>query len=247
MHHPAYFVTGTDTGVGKTRVSCALIHALRQARHARVVGMKPVAAGCDWVEGMDGRPGQWLNEDVVALRAAASLVVPPAFDNPYALPDPLSPHIAARQDGQRIDLAHIEASFHALRQHADAVVVEGAGGFIVPLCEPDPADATAGDDGWATSADLAQRLALPVVLVVGLRLGCLNHALLTQEAILARGLRLAGWVANVVDPDMAAQAANLATLQARLQAPMLAQFAWDPHAQPSALGAALRLPGSVNP
>lgn len=245
--HTAFFVTGTDTGVGKTRVSCALIHALRQAGHARVVGMKPVAAGCEWVEGTEGRPGHWLNEDVTALRAAASLVVPPAFDNPYALPDPLSPHIAARHDGQRIDLAHIEASFHALRQHADAVVVEGAGGFIVPLCEPDPADAVAGDDGWATSADLAQRLALPVVLVVGMRLGCLNHALLTQEAILARGLRLAGWVANVVDPHMAAQDANLATLQARLQAPMLAHFTWAPHADVAALGAALRVPAQLTP
>ncbi len=238
----AYFVTGTDTSVGKTRVSCALIHALRQAGHARVVGMKPVAAGCDWVVGMDDdHPGQWLNEDVVALRAASSLVVPSAFDNPYALPDPLSPHIAARRAGQRIDLAHIEASFHALRQHADAVVVEGAGGFIVPLSEPEPADAVAGDDAWATSADLAQRLALPVVLVVGLRLGCLNHALLTQEAILARGLRLAGWVANVVDADMRAQEANLATLQARMQAPMLAHFPWDAQADAAALGAALQL------
>ncbi|MCH8179953.1 MAG: dethiobiotin synthase [Proteobacteria bacterium] len=245
MTHPAFFVTGTDTGVGKTRASCALIHALRQAGHERVVGMKPVAAGCDWVDGADGRPGHWLNEDVAALRAASSLAVPPAFDNPYALPDPLSPHIAARRDGQRIDLSHIEASFHALRQHADAVVVEGAGGFIVPLSEPDPADAAdaaAHDGGWATSADLAQRLALPVVLVVGLRLGCLNHALLTQEAILSRGLRLAGWVANVVDPGMPEQGANLATLQARLQAPLLAHFGWDPHADVAVLGSGVRLP-----
>lgn len=134
---PAYFITGTDTGIGKTRTSSALIHALRAAGHARVVGMKPVAAGCDWVPGADGHPDQWLNEDVVALRAAASLRVPSSFDNPYALPDAVSPHIAARNAGERIDLAHIEASFHALHQHADAVVVEGAGGFIVPLHEPD--------------------------------------------------------------------------------------------------------------
>ena len=121
----AYFVTGTDTGVGKTRTSCALIHALRRD-HPRVVGMKPVAAGCDWIEGVDGHPGQWLNEDVAALRAASSLKVPPAFDNPYALPDAVSPHIAARNAGAVIDIGHIEASFHALSQHADAVVVEGA-------------------------------------------------------------------------------------------------------------------------
>ncbi|RZL08549.1 MAG: dethiobiotin synthase, partial [Rubrivivax sp.] len=171
----AYFVTGTDTGIGKTRTSCALLHALRRD-HARCVGMKPVAAGCDWVEGQSGQPdqsGQWLNEDVVALRAASTLQVPPAFDNPYALPDAVSPHIAAHKAGVRIDLGHIEASFHALRQQADAVVVEGAGGFIVPLHE------AAGE--FASSADLAQRLRLPVILVVGLRLGCLNHALLTQE------------------------------------------------------------------
>ncbi len=247
----AYFITGTDTGVGKTRTSCALIHALRQAGHARVVGMKPVAAGCDWVPDPGGAAmglaGQWLNEDVVALRAASSLQVPPAFDNPYALPDACSPHIAARIADQVIDLGHIEASFHALRQHADAVVVEGAGGFIVPLCEPEAAahagNRGAGDEGeWATSADLASRLRLPVILVVGLRLGCINHALLTQEAVLARGLKLAGWVANVIDPEMPHQDANMATLKARLQAPLLAHWPWDVCADPAGLARTLRLP-----
>lgn len=218
----AYFITGTDTGVGKTRASCALIHALRRAGHARVVGMKPVAAGCEWVEGQDGHPGHWLNEDVAQLRAASSLQVPPAFDNPYALPDAVSPHIAARNDEVVIDLGHIEASFHALTQHADAVVVEGAGGFIVPLHE--------APGQFATSAELAQRLRLPVILVVGLRLGCLNHALLTQEAILSRGLTLAGWVANAIDPAMAEPQANLSTLQNHLQAPMLAHWGFDPQA-----------------
>ena len=230
----AYFITGTDTGVGKTRTSCALIHALRQAGHARVVGMKPVAAGCDWVEGQDGHPGQWLNEDVVQLRAASSLHVPSVFDNPYALPDAVSPHIAAQRANEVIDLAHIEASFHALKQHADAVVVEGAGGFIVPLCEM-PGE-------WSTSADLALRLALPVIMVVGMRLGCINHALLTQEAILNRGLTLAGWVANVVDPDMVAQEANLNTLRARIQAPLLAHWAWAPQVDAAQLAGSLRLP-----
>ncbi|MBH2017767.1 MAG: dethiobiotin synthase [Burkholderiales bacterium] len=234
---PAFFVTGTDTGVGKTRVSCAFIHALRQAGHARVVGMKPVAAGCDWVEtggeGGGAAGGHWLNEDVAALRTASSLRVPPVFDNPYALPDPLSPHLAAQRVGESIDLSHIEASFHALRQHADAVVVEGAGGFIVPLSmSPE----------WATSADLAQRLALPIVLVVGIRLGCLNHALLTQEAILSRRLRFAGWVANHVDPDMAAQDDNVATLRARLQAPLLGRLAWSPQADSAELARDLVLP-----
>ena len=228
----AYFVTGTDTGVGKTRTSCALIHALRRAGHARVVGMKPVAAGCDWVPGVDGHPGEWLNEDVAQLRAASSLKVPSAFDNPYALPDAVSPHIAARNEGVVIDISHIEASFHALSQHTDAVVVEGAGGFIVPLHE--------APGQFATSADLATRLRLPVILVVGLRLGCLNHALLTQEAISRRGLTLAGWVANVIDPDMPEQAGNLGTLQQQLQAPLLAHWAWAPEA--ASQTRALRLP-----
>ena len=208
-------------------MSCALLHALRRAGHSRVVGMKPVAAGCDWVPEREGQPGHWLNEDVAALRAASSLKVPPSFDNPYALPDACSPHIAARNEGVDIDLGHLEASFHALRQHADAVVVEGAGGFIVPLHE--------GAGGLATSADLAARLRLPVILVVGLRLGCLNHALLTQEAIARRGLTLAGWVANGIDPDMTEQAANLATLRANLQAPLLAQWRHEPGATPEHL------------
>ncbi|MGE5450601.1 MAG: dethiobiotin synthase [Acidobacteriota bacterium] len=223
----AVFVTGTDTGVGKTRVSTALLSAYGQ-RHPRCVGMKPVAAGCDWID------GQWLNEDVVALRAASSLKVPPAFDNPYALPAPVSPHIAAKLAGEQIDLSHIEASFHALQQHADVVVVEGAGGFIVPLHE--------GPGEWVTSADLACRLKIPVVLVVGMRLGCLNHALLTQEAIVSRGLTLAGWVANVVDPHMAELDANLATLQRRVQAPLLAHWPWQPDAQAADLAARLTLP-----
>lgn len=231
---PSYFVTGTDTGVGKTRVTCALIHALRQAGHGRVVGMKPVAAGCEWVEGGDGHPGQWLNEDVAQMRAASSLHVPSSFDNPYALPAAVAPHIAARLMGTTIDLAHIEASFHALSQHADAVVVEGAGGFIVPLCD--------APGMFETSADLAQRLMLPVIMVVGLRLGCLNHALLTQEAILSRGLTLAGWVANVIAPSMPERGANLATLQAHIQAPMLAHWNWDPKAAPQSLAASLSLP-----
>ena len=223
----AVFVTGTDTGVGKTRVSTALLRAYAK-QHARCVGMKPVAAGCDWID------GEWLNEDVAALRDASSLKVPSSFDNPYALPDPVSPHIAAKLADERIDLSHIEASFHALRQHADVVVVEGAGGFIVPF----------QDDAqeWVTSADLALRLQIPMVLVVGIRLGCLNHALLSQEAILSRGLKLAGWVANVVDADMAQQEANVATLQRRLHAPMLAHWGFQPSASPFDLADSLTLP-----
>lgn len=221
MSTVGYFVTGTDTEVGKTLSSCALLHALR-ARHARVVGMKPVAAGATHTN------ARWLNDDVLALRAASSLAVPPELDNPYCFPDPLSPHIAAARVGQGVSVDVLLARYQALAALADAVVVEGAGGFIVPL------------SATHTSADLAQRLALPVVLVVGLRLGCLNHALLTQEAVAARGLRLAGWVANRIDPAMQAQDDNIATLQARIRAPMLADIPWL--ATPDARTVALQLP-----
>jgi dethiobiotin synthetase len=203
------FVTGTDTGVGKTLASAALLHALAK-RHLRVVGMKPVAAGTVPVDGVEA------NEDVLALRAASTCRVPPELDNPVLLPDPVSPHIAAARAGARIDIPHIVACHRRLALLADAVVVEGAGGFFVPLSPTE------------TGADLALALGLPVVLVVGLRLGCLNHALLTAEAVRARGLTLAGWVANHIDPDMLAQDDNIAFLQKRLQAPLLATVPWQP-------------------
>ncbi len=222
----AFFITGTDTGVGKTRVSGALLRALHQQGHERVIGMKPVAAGTELIH------GHWTNEDVVQLREASTVSVPALYDNPYLLQRATSPHIAALQEGISIDIEHIAACFHALRQQADAVVVEGAGGFIVPLSE---------SIGQAsTSADLAVLLHLPVILVVGLRLGCLNHALLTQEAILRRGLTLAGWVANRIDPSMVEQEANVYTLRHRLEAPLLADWGWHPAAEPSSLE--IRLP-----
>ena len=215
------FITGTDTGVGKTLVSAGLLHALAK-RHGRGVGMKPVAAGTELINGEEA------NEDVVALRAAASCAVPPELDNPVLLPDPVSPHIAAARAGVQIDIAHLVACHRALTKLADAVVVEGAGGFLVPLSPSE------------TGADLAQALGLPVVLVVGLRLGCLNHALLTAEAIRARGLALAGWVANHVDPGMLAQGDNIAFLQQALQAPLLATI---PHqAKPDPRALAFNLP-----
>jgi dethiobiotin synthetase len=215
------FVTGTDTGVGKTLVSAALLHALAQ-RHARVVGMKPVAAGAEQ------HGGEWANDDVLALRAASTVAVPPELDNPVLLPDPLSPHIAAQRAGVRIDIAEIVRRYHALAQHADAVVVEGAGGFHVPLSDTE------------TGADLAQALALPVVLVVGLRLGCLSHAALTAEAIRARGLTLAGWVANRIDPAMQSVDENIAWLQCRLAAPLLVDIAHQ--RVPAARAVAIQLP-----
>ena len=202
------FVTGTDTGVGKTLVSTALLHALAR-HHKHVVGMKPVAAGTTLIHRSE------VNEDVLALRAASPLAVPAALDNPVLLPDAVSPHVAAARAARTIDIAHIVACHRQLLQLADAVVVEGAGGFLVPLSASE------------TGADLAQALGLPVVLVVGLRLGCLNHALLTLEAIRARGLSLAGWVANHVDPAMLAQDDNISFLQQHLNAPLLARLAWQ--------------------
>lgn len=220
------FITGTDTEVGKTLVACGFIHAYRRAG-LRVAGMKPVAAGC--YETADG----WKNEDVEALRAAANVDAPTDEVNPYRFVEPIAPHVAAARANVAMDLGLIRARFDSLAQRADAVVVEGAGGFLVPLNERE-------DFG-----DLAQRLALPVVLTIGMRLGCINHALLTQEAIRARGLELAGWVANRIDPTMAAFESNLATLQARLQAPLLGIV---PHmATPDATATTLRLPTTQGP
>jgi dethiobiotin synthetase len=215
------FIAGTDTGVGKTLVAASLLHALAR-HHRRVVGMKPVAAGVVRVG------DAWHSEDAMALRAASTIEVPPELDNPVLLPDPLSPHIAAERAGVRIDIRHLVACYGELARRADAVVVEGAGGFHVPLSDTE------------TGADLAQALALPVVLVVGLRLGCLNHAVLTTEAIRARGLTLAGWVANRLDPAMDAQEDNIAWLQGRLAAPLLADIPYQ--SRPDARTLAIDLP-----
>ena len=202
-----WFVTGTDTGVGKTLVSAALLRGLAR-RHARVVGMKPVAAGL--VE----RDGGWVSEDVLALRAASTLRVPPGLDNPVALREPLSPHLAARRAGRTITLAQLLEPAHKLAAQADALVVEGAGGWRAPLSDTH------------TLADFARVLGAPVVLVVGLRLGCLNHAQLSAEAIRADGLTLAGWVANRIDPQMDAVAENIAWLRAHFGAPLLGELPW---------------------
>lgn len=218
------FVTGTDTGVGKTLVSAALLHTLAR-HHRRVVGMKPVAAG------LIDHQGQWVSEDVLALRAASSVAVSPELDNPVALPDPLAPHLAAQRAGRSVSVAELLAAHRALKECADVVVVEGAGGWRVPVNDHE------------TLADLAKAIGAPVVLVVGLRLGCLNHALLTAEAIRADGLPLAGWVANAIDPDMACRDENIDTLRRWLPAPWLGTV---PHCAgtPDARRIALNLPAA---
>jgi dethiobiotin synthetase len=210
----SYFITGTDTGVGKTLVSCALLHAFA-AQGKRVAGFKPVAAGCDDDD---------HNDDAKRLRAASSIQATYGQINPYCFPHAIAPHLAARHAGARIEFHRIMASYHELAGQADEVIVEGAGGFCVPLNEKQD------------SADLAQQLGLPVILVVGMRLGCLNHALLTLSAIADHQLECAGWVANVIDADMPALAENIESLRERIGAPLLGivPFQTQPEAQVAA-------------
>lgn len=214
MPAPSVYISGTDTGIGKTRVSTAWLHALR-ARGLVAVGMKPVASGCE--PGPDG----WCNEDALALQAASARQPAYADVNPYALPLPLAPELAARDAGIDIRLDRIVAAHARLGAQADTVVVEGVGGWAAPL------------SASLMQVDVVRALGLPVVLVVGLRLGCLNHSLLTARAIAADGCRLLGWVGNAVDPDMACREEHRAMLQSRIQAPCLG---WLPH-QPLADGA----------
>ncbi len=204
MKPKGFFITGTDTGVGKTVVAVALTRAL-VARGLRVAVMKPIASGSEpTAEGL-------RNCDATALMAAANVAAPYEVVNPYCFRPPISPHIAARESGVTIDLALIRRRYESLAGASDCVLVEGAGGWLAPLGEA------------IAMADLALALALPAILVVGLRLGCLSHALLTRESIMARGVPWAGWVANAVDALFERAEENLATLTARLAAPPLAR------------------------
>ena len=220
------FITGTDTGVGKTLASCTLLHALR-ARGLRAVGMKPLASGSD------ATPGGLRNEDALALQAASD--PRPRYEdvNPYALPLPLAPELAARDAGVEVALAPMLAAHARLAAQSDVVVVEGVGGWAAPLSPS------------LDQADLVRALGddVPVVLVVGLRLGCLNHAYLSARAIAADGCRLAGWIGTGVDPGMARIDDNRALLAARLQAPCLGWLPWQPSPDPAAL-APLRATGT---
>jgi dethiobiotin synthetase len=204
------FVTGTDTGVGKTRVACALV--AKAAAGLRVAGLKPISAG------LEPTPEGPRHPDALALMRASPVALRYEQVNPFALGEAVAPHLAAAAEGRTLERAAVAAAVRAAAAGLDAVVVEGVGGFVVPL----------GPD-WDT-ADLAQDLGLPVVLVVGLRLGCLNHALLTREAIARRGLRFAGWAASAIDPGFARAAGNLAALEARLGAPPLGVLPHAPYA-----------------
>lgn len=214
MASARYFIAGTDTEVGKTLVSCALIEAANK-QGMSTLGLKPIAAGCEETD--DG----WRNEDALALSRAASVKLPYEQINPLALKSAMAPHIAAAQENRRLQVDRIAGVCRgAMATPHDFCVVEGAGGWRVPLTPV------------ATMASLAQALNLPVILVVGIRLGCLNHALLTAEAIRNDKLRLAGWVANLVSPDMAEIDANIATLDALLPCPRLGKIPFDPQISP---------------
>jgi dethiobiotin synthetase len=206
----SYFITGTDTNVGKTLIACALLHGFA-AQSKRVVGMKPISAGCG-----DGG----IHEDVRQLRAASNVLASLGQVNPYCFVPAVAPHLAAQFAGVNINFERIVTSFSELAEQADVVVVEGAGGFLVPLNDRED------------SADLAAQLGSPIILVVGMRLGCLNHALLTAQAIAARGLVLAGWVANCVDENMVMLDENITALRHRIAAPMLGVVPY--HTQPNA-------------
>jgi dethiobiotin synthetase len=202
LSHHGFFITGTDTGVGKTFVAVGLTRAF-VARGLRTAVMKPVAAGS--IATPDGA----RNDDALELLGASNVEAPYGDVNPWLLATPASPHLAARAEGVSIRQEPILASYWRLADRSDVLLVEGAGGWLAPI------------SATATMADIAESLALPVILVVGMRLGCLNHALLTRDAIRARGLPFGGWIANELATEMPLCAANIDTLTSRFAAPPL--------------------------
>jgi dethiobiotin synthetase len=205
------FVAGTDTEIGKTFVSCALLQGFARAG-LRAAAMKPIASGAT------ERDGVLHNEDADQLDANANVALPNEIRTSFMMREPIAPHIAAAREGVALDIGRIVEAHAIARTKADIVVVEGVGGFRVPL------------DDQHDTADLAVALNLPVVLVVGMRLGCISHALLTAESIASRGLKIAGWVANRIDPAMLYPDENIHTLKHRLDAPLLGVI---PHIAPS--------------
>ena len=222
-----YFITGTDTGVGKTAVTLGLMQAL-QDRGNTVVGMKPVAAGCEQtLAGLH-------NDDALWLQQQASIELDYAQVNPYAFAPAIAPHIAAEQAGARVDIDNIYNKYNQLCGLSDCVLVEGAGGWQVPLNEDE------------TLADLALRLNLGVIMVVGIRLGCLNHALLTAAAITASGCTLAGWVANQLPPLPECTQENINYLKSGISAPLLGVLPVSPVISAAAVAANLSLAALTN-
>ncbi len=217
-----YFITGTDTDCGKTEITLGLMHLLQSQGHS-VLGMKPVASGA-----VPSQAGL-RNEDAQRIRQQGSHRVDYQRINPFAHEPPIAPHLAAEQAGVSIDFDRISSCYKGLAAEADMVLVEGVGGWRVPL----------GPE--RDLSDLAVKLALPVILVVGLKLGCINHALLSAESILSSDVKLAGWVANVVDPWMLEPEANLESLKQRLQIPFLGLVPRTTRPTPEAVAACLTL------
>jgi dethiobiotin synthetase len=219
----SYFLAGTDTGVGKTRITAGLL-AVGRAAGLRVAGMKPVAAGAEWHD------GRLINADASTIADVTGENAPYEWLNPYCLPDAVSPHIAAQRVGVRIDIRVITAAAHRLAAGHQLFLVEGAGGWHTPISASE------------SMADVARALDVPVLLVVGLKLGCLNHARLTQAAIRESGCHLAGWAGSQIDPDFAALEENCATLEQLLQGPPLAILPHQPDPRHDARALAGALP-----
>lgn len=223
-----FFVTGTDTEVGKTVASCALLQAATAAGY-RAAGYKPVASGCMMTD--DGV----RNEDALALQAAASVALPYEMINPLAFMEPTSPHIVSALEQRPIAFRQLSAGLEQVARRADWVLTEGAGGWFTPLSD------------CTTFAEWVVQERLPVILVVGMRLGCINHALLTAQAVAASGLPLVGWIANGIQPAGRRHAEYISTLQQRIDAPMLGEI---PHLQTpeqrARTGQYLSLPGDLH-
>ncbi|MCL2644818.1 MAG: dethiobiotin synthase [Betaproteobacteria bacterium] len=219
----AWFVTGTDTGIGKTFATCVLIHAAR-AQGFTALGMKPVASGAEIVD------GKAVNEDALRLQAVGSFDPGMELINPYCLRAPVSPHLAAREENICIEPTRIRSAFDGLAQHCDRLFVEGAGGLLSPM-------------GEETNAPyFVRELDLPLILVVGMRTGCINHTLLTAEAIISRNLRFEGWIANCLYPDMPHLYENTDFLRHRLDAPLLGTLPCAPNTSPDMLAHLITLP-----
>lgn len=207
MKSKRIFITGTDTDVGKTLITATLVHCL-QEQEKRVVALKPVAAGCEWLD------GQLCNSDALTLISVMQSKQAYNKVNPIALKAPLAPHISAAQESKTLSVEQIQQACQLSQHDAEYLLIEGAGGWLVPL------------NNQETYADYVQSEKLDVIMVVGMKLGCINHALLTQASILAMGLNLIGWVANIIDPHMAAKTENISTLKNALKAPCLGEIPW---------------------
>jgi dethiobiotin synthetase len=223
------FVTGTDTDAGKTLVATTLLYKA-QSQGLSCFGLKPIAAGSHWSTEQKSA-GEWHNYDALSLQTASSHQQPYAIHNPIAFPQAIAPHIAAEMNQIPLSLADLmDACKPSLEQKVDVHLIEGAGGWLVPI------------NDQSTLADFAKRLSHDVLLVVGMKLGCINHALLTQQLILNSGLKFVGWVANHIDPDMSEQDANFRYLEQHIQAPCLGRIPFSPKVNPQDLIQYIQLP-----